>query len=67
MTMVIIGKADRNRLVGEVIDETPRTGARYLDLATGDLIALVKKTGKESASEEEKPETEKGKKKAKKK
>jgi len=48
MTMVIVGKADRNRTIEEVMGASARTGARYLDLASGNLIAVVLEAPKES-------------------
>lgn len=37
-----VGKADRETTVEDVMGDAPKTGARYLDLRTGDL--LVEKT-----------------------
>lgn len=38
MSMKVIGKADRNWTVGQLMDESARHGAEYLDLSTGDLL-----------------------------
>ncbi len=50
MTMVIVGKADRNWTIEEAQGKCARNGSRYIDLATGDLIALVKEAPIGSAS-----------------
>ena len=41
MPMIIVGVADRNRTVDEVMGERTRTGAEYLKLATGDLVKEI--------------------------
>jgi len=41
MEITIVGKADRNRSVEEVINDRPRSGADYLDLATGNLVKIA--------------------------
>lgn len=40
MTIAITGTADRNRTVGDLMMEVPRTGNRYLDLETGHYISI---------------------------
>jgi len=44
--MKVIGKADRNRTIGEMINGRPRSGVDYIDLETGNLL---KKSGGENA------------------
>lgn len=41
MTMSVIGEAGRNQTVEDLMKARPRTGADYLDLATGNLVKEV--------------------------
>jgi len=53
MPMIIVGVADRNRTVDEVMKERTRTGAEYLKLDTGELVKeIVEEIVEEKTPEE---------------
>ena len=53
-----VGRANSNATVEDVMRDVPKTGARYLDLRTGDLLAEGKATPLEEPEDEPKKHTE---------
>jgi len=41
MERLVVGRADRSKTVDEAMAERHRTGAQYMDLATGELVNIV--------------------------
>lgn len=41
MKITTLGRVDRNKTVEQLMGEVARTGNRYLDLATGNYMAIV--------------------------
>jgi hypothetical protein len=41
MGIVVVGSADRNKTVGEIMGDRAKTGAEFLDLAAGNLVKIV--------------------------
>jgi len=51
-------KADENTTVGDLMKEVPRTGNRYLNLVTGELLGAIPSAAPEEPKDEPKKYTE---------